>query len=252
MKPFRLSREGGVATLELDRPPANVLDVASLVALTDIVRQLASGGARALGITGSPHFSAGVDVADHRPERTDAMLAAIHGFLASLLETPFPTLASVRGACLGGGAEIALCCDLVFAARDARIGFPEITLACFPPAAVLLLPGVAGAARAAEWVLSGEAISGRDAAAFGLIARAVPDHGLDDAAASFLRRVGSMSAPAVAAACRLLREPKRRAFDEGRPRSEAAYRDLLRTPDLGRAVDDFLKRRQPRSPRMNS
>ena len=174
------------------------------------------------------------------------MLPAIHGFLASLLEAPFPTLAAVRGACLGGGAEIALCCDLLFAAEDARIGFPEITLACFPPAAILLLPAVAGPARAAELILSGEAISGREAAGAGLASRSVPESQLDAVALGFLRDLASKSRAAADAAFRLLREPRRRVFEEGRARAEAAYRGLARGPDLGQAVEEFARSRETR------
>ncbi|MGH9443739.1 MAG: enoyl-CoA hydratase/isomerase family protein [Thermoanaerobaculia bacterium] len=244
MSEARLSQSGGVAVLEPGRPPANVLDLATLGSLERAVRSLSGAETRALVVTGRPHFSAGVDVADHVPEKVDEMLAAIHGLLAALLEAPFPTVASIRGACFGGGAEIALACDVVFAADDARIGFPEIGLACFPPAAVLLLPGVVGSARACEIVLSGNPLSGRDAAAAGLASRAVPERELDSAARAFTEGLADRSREAVDPAFRLLREPKRRAFEDGRARSEAAYRSLAAGPDLRRAVDEFARRRK--------
>ena len=246
MNPPRLSRTGGIAVFEFDRPPANVLDLEALRAAALAVSSLPAAETRALVVTGRPNFSAGVDVADHSPEKVDEMLSAVHGFLAALLEAPFPTLAAVRGVCLGGGAEIALCCDLLFAAEDARIGFPEITLSCFPPAAVLLLPAVAGPARAAELVLSGEAISGTEAAKAGLASRSVPESRLDAASLAFLRDVASRSRAAVDAAFRLLREPRRRAFEEGRARAESAYRGLAKGPDLGRAVEEFARSRETR------
>ncbi len=246
MKPLGLSRTGGVAVLDFDRPPANVLDLDALRAAAVAVTSLRAGETRALVVTGRPSFSAGVDVADHVPEKVDEMLAAIHGLLAALLEAPFPTLAAVRGACLGGGAEIALCCDLLFAADDARIGFPEITLACFPPAAVLLLPAVAGPARAAELIFSGEAISGREAAEAGLASRSVPESRLDAVSLAFLRNLASRSPGAVDGAFRLLREPRRLAFEEGRTRAEAAYRGLAGGADLGRAIEEFARSRETR------
>ena len=92
--------------------------------------------------------------------------------LTALVETPAVTVAAVSGACLGGGAEIAAACDVVVAAEDARVGFPEIRLSCFPPAGVAPLPLRVGPARAAEWILSGRAVSGREAAGGGVRLRA--------------------------------------------------------------------------------
>ena len=92
--------------------------------------------ARLLVLRGLPRaFSAGVEVAAHAPEPDliEGMLAAMRRVLCALVETPAVTLAAVSGACLGGGAEIVAACDLVLVAEDARIGFPEIRLACFPP-----------------------------------------------------------------------------------------------------------------------
>ena len=242
----RLSQSGGVAFLELDRGPANVLDLEALGSVERAVKSLGATATRALVLSGRPSFSSGVDIADHAPGKLEEMLAAIHGLLSSLLEAPFPTVAAVRGACLGGGAEIALCCDVVFAAHDARVGFPEITLACFPPAAVLLLPFAAGSSRAAELVLSGETISGREAAETGLASRSVPESELDGIARAFARGVASKSRAAVEAAFRLMREPKRRAFEQGRAGTEAAYRDLANGRDLARAVEDFERGRENR------
>ena len=75
------------------------------------------------------------------------MLAAMRGVLEALIESEAVTLAAVSGACLGGGAEIVAACDIVLVAEDARIGFPEIRLACFPPGAAALLPARIGEAR---------------------------------------------------------------------------------------------------------
>ncbi len=101
-------------------------------------------------------------MAAHAPEpaRIEAMLAAMRAVLAALVETPAVTLASVSGACLGGGAEIVAACDLVLVSEDARIGFPEIRLACFPPGAAVLLPLRLGEARATEWILTGQTYLG--------------------------------------------------------------------------------------------
>jgi enoyl-CoA hydratase/carnithine racemase len=130
------SRGGQRADLSIEIPPLNVLDADALAALAAQVA--AAPAARLLVLHGLPRaFSAGVDVAAHAPEPVaiEEMLSAMRRVLAALCETPAVTLASVSGACLGGGAEIVSACDLVLVAEDARIGFPEIRLACFPPGA---------------------------------------------------------------------------------------------------------------------
>ena len=134
-----------------------------------------ASAARVLVLSGLPRaFSAGVSVAEHvRNVRDRAMLTAMRNALTALVKTPAVTVAAVSGACRGGGAEIVWACDLAVVTEDARVGFPEIRLACFPPGATALLPARIGGARAAEWILTGETGSGREAAEAGFASRAL-------------------------------------------------------------------------------
>ncbi len=238
------SKGGARADLSLAIAPVNVLGARHLDALGLSVREAAA--ARLLVLTGLPKaFCAGVDVADHVPEpaRIDRMLAAMRGVLAALVESPAVTLASVSGACLGGGAEIAAACDLVLVAEDARIGFPEIRLACFPPGAAALLPGRVGEARAAEWILSGRIFSGREAAEAGFASRAVPASRLPEETERLAGRILEAGPAALSAALQLLRQGRREAMAARLPAAEDAYRRLAGDEDLARAVRDFPKRR---------
>jgi cyclohexa-1,5-dienecarbonyl-CoA hydratase len=236
--------EANHATLNLRPPPANVLDVATLGRLTEELARLSVPPPRALVITGNPHFCAGVAIEDHVPERIDAMLGSFHGFLRAILAFPSPTIARVSGACLGGGAEIALACDLVFAAEDARIGFPEIGLACFPPAAAVLLPEAIGPASAADWVLSGRIVSGREAERRGFAGRVFPRKRLDEAVERFTAELAGRSRAAVNEAAQLLRARKRFLFDRWIGDAEEAYRRLAASPDLAEAVRRFRERKK--------
>lgn len=239
------SRAGARADLQITLAPVNVLDLATLGELAAHVR--ACDRARLLVLTGLPRaFSAGVAVSDHAPEiaRIDQMLAAMRSVLSALVETPAVTLAAVTGACLGGGAEIVAACDLVLAAEDARIGFPEIRLACFPPGAAALLPGRIGEARAIEWILSGRIQSGRDAAQAGFASRAVPAARLTEEVERLADRVLEASPVALSAARELLRRPRREALAAKLPAAEEAYRTLAGSEDLARAVRDFEKGRR--------
>ena len=168
--------------------------------------------------------------------------------LTALVETPAVTIAEVSGACLGGGAEIAAACDFVFAAEDARIGFPEIRLACFPPAGSVLLPLRVGSARAGEWILSGSIASGREAGQAGFASRVFPAHRLAAETDRAARELAGRGAAALAAALSILRAPRREALAPAGAlaRSEEAYRGLAHDPDLARAVADFRGTRRPK------
>ena len=241
--PLRLATTRGRADLVIDIPPVNVLDAAALEELGRLVRGCAE---RVLVLSGLPRaFSAGVSVAEHVPEPAaiETMLAAMRQVLEALVETPAVTIASVAGACLGGGAEIACACDFVVAADDARVGFPEIRLACLPPGAVALLPLRIGEARAADWILTGRTLSGREAAEAGFAARSVPAAELAAETGRIAERLATTGPAALAAARDLLRSERRRALAETLPRAEDAYRLFAGDPDLTRAVEEFGKRR---------
>jgi cyclohexa-1,5-dienecarbonyl-CoA hydratase len=164
--------------------------------------------------------------------------------LTALLRTPAVTVASVSGACLGGGAEIAAACDFVLASEDARIGFPEIELACFPPGAVALLSERVGPARAAEWILGGKAFSGSAAAAAGFASRAVPFARLAEETRALAGALASRSEAALSAVLPLLRRGRLEAVAQVLPRAEEAYRGLAGDAELARAVRDFPRRRR--------
>jgi enoyl-CoA hydratase/carnithine racemase len=163
--------------------------------------------------------------------------------LESLLEVPAVTVAAVSGACLGGGAEIAVACDIVLASENAKIGFPEIRLACFPPGAAALLAPAVGAARAADWILTGRTLSGREAGESGLVSRVLPPEALDSAAETLSAELAAASPRAIRAALDLVREPRRRALAGALPRAEEAYRGLAGSQDLREAVRAFREKR---------
>lgn len=230
----------GRADLRIEIPPVNVLGIEDLHRVADCVER--GRDARVLVLTGLPRaFSAGVAVSDHRPEPAaiDRMLAAMRRVLEALVETPAVTVAAVGGACLGGGAEIAAACDFVLAAVDARIGFPEIRLACFPPGAAALLPAKIGPARSADWILTGRVVSGRDAAEAGFASRAVEASGLSRETDRLVADLLARSPAALAEACGLLRAPRREAIAAILPRAEEAYRRLAEDPALAKAVSEF-------------
>jgi len=232
-----------IARMRIRRPPVNVLRLPDLELLARRVEE--SRGAEVLILSGLPEaFSAGVDVADHMPEADsiERMLRAMRRVLEAFIEIPAITVAAVSGACLGGGAEIACACDLVVAAEDARIGFPEIRLACFPPGAAALLPLRIGSVRAWDWILTGRVVSGREAAQAGFATRSVDPNLVEVAADRLASELAARSPAAVGAVRSLIRQERRDALTRILPRAEAAYRSLAGNPDLAKAVEQFLKK----------
>ncbi len=148
---------GAVATLTLARPPLNVLSTAMM---GELARQVARASpdpkVKAVQIRGDGRaFSAGVDIADHTPERAPAMMDAFVEMLRAVDQCEVPVVAAAHGACLGGGLELAASCDLFYAAEGATLGQPEIKLGVFPPAAIAAYPSRVGVRATAEIVLLG-------------------------------------------------------------------------------------------------
>jgi cyclohexa-1,5-dienecarbonyl-CoA hydratase len=236
---------GGLARLKIDRPPVNVLGSEDLLALASSVSGASAAGARVLLVTGLPRaFSAGVSIEEHVPREAsiERILAAMRAVLTALIEAPAVTVAAVRGACLGGGAELACACDVVFVAEDARVGFPEIRLACFPPGAAALLPLRVGPVRASDWILSGRTFSGREAFEGGFASRVAAPESLEEETERYCEALLSRGGAALRAAAGLLREPRRAALAGSLVRAEEAYRTLAGDPDLERAVREWEKR----------
>ncbi|MGZ8868860.1 MAG: enoyl-CoA hydratase/isomerase family protein, partial [Thermoanaerobaculia bacterium] len=153
-----LQREGRIARVHLAAPKANILDRGMVTELDHIFEQFASlQELRAIVIEGEGlHFSFGASVEEHLPDQIEGALARLGGLLRRVAGAPAPTIAAVRGQCLGGGFELALACDLIVAEEDAELGAPEIRLGVFPPAASALLPVRIGAAGAASMILTGQ------------------------------------------------------------------------------------------------
>lgn len=244
----RLEREGALGRLVLDRPPLNVLDIATMEAVNHGLQSVADDPAlRLLLITGAGRaFSAGVDVADHTDERVESMLGAFHEMVARIMGLEIPVIGVVQGAALGGGCELALACDIVLARADAKLGLPEIKLAVFPPLAAALLPRLVGRQRALDLMLSGRTFSGEDAARMGLVVQAWPADDFPARVEAYVHELLQLSGPAVRLAKRAVVEGLERPLGEALGRAEQIYsRDLMALPDPREGLASFLEKRAP-------
>jgi cyclohexa-1,5-dienecarbonyl-CoA hydratase len=239
-----------VARVTLAAPKANILDRATMADLAKALDHLQERRNLAAIIFSAdgPHFSFGASVEEHLPEQIGETLAALHTLLRRMVDLSAPTIAAVRGQCLGGGFELVLACDLILAEENAHLGSPEIKLAVFPPAATALLPVRLGMGRAADLVLTGASWSGTAAAAAGLVARTAPDGQLDAALTQWLESDFLPRSPAALGhAVRALRRSLRRALTEELPELEQLYlEELMAEPDATEGIRAFLEKRQPR------
>jgi cyclohexa-1,5-dienecarbonyl-CoA hydratase len=239
-----------IARLTLAAPKANILDAAMIAELNAACMLLAERrNLTAVVISGEgPNFSFGASVEEHLPDCIEQTLAALHRLLRRLAALPAPTIAAVRGQCLGGGFEVALACDLIIAERDARLGCPEIRLGVFPPAASVLLPVRVGVARATQLVLTGAPISGEQAFDAGLVARLADTGSLDAAVDDWLAgQFLQSSAAALRIAAHSVRGRVHEALDVPLGHAERLYLDeLMKQPDAEEGIRAFLERRPAR------
>lgn len=242
--------EGQVARVVLDAPKANIVDQAMMTELELAFDQLAARrDLKAIVLTGDgPNFSFGASVQEHLPEQISGTLTRLHALLRRITEAPAPTIAAVRGQCLGGGLELALACDLILAEETAQLGCPEIQLGVFPPAASVLLPVRIGTGPAASLVLTGASVSGAVAAAMGLVARTAGPGQLETVltewlAADFLPR----SPSALRYTALAVRRPLMHALEQDLPVVERLYlEELMCESDATEGIRAFLEKRPPR------
>jgi cyclohexa-1,5-dienecarbonyl-CoA hydratase len=192
-------------------------------------------------------FSAGVDVAAHTPDKVEEMLAKFHGVIRAMIATKKVTIAAVHGHCLGGGAELAMVCDIAYTTDSAQWGFPEIKLGCYPPVACTALAALVGQKRAAELILTGRTINGREAAEIGLANRAVAASELANTVNECIADLRKLSPVALALAKKASYAWDSMHFDKGLARAEKIYfEDLMKTADAHEGIRSFMEKREPK------
>jgi len=236
--------------ITIDRPPLNVLDIALLRELGEVLTSCAqeqSVDVVVLKGGGERAFSAGVNVKDHTKDKVPEMLEVVHGVMRKLLALPQVTVALVRGACLGGGCELASCCDFILAAEGSSFATPEIHVGCYPPLALARFSSLIGYHRAAEMILTGRTFSAEEAARIGLINRVLPAAEIDGGLETLLAELLGKSGAVLRVTLKGLRELSLTGFSEALRRSEEIYlRELLQTEDVEEGVRAFLAKRSPR------
>ena len=238
-----------VARVILNNPPLNIIDLPMARELQQALSEIESRSDISTIIFqgDSRVFSAGVDVRAHLPDQIHEMLTSFHAVVRAIVASRKVTIAAVRGACLGGGAELAAVCDMVYSARDASWGFPEIKLGCYPPVAAVVLATLIGQKRAAELILTGRRFSGDEAAAMGLATRSVAADELESVVERTLAELRLLSPVSLAHAKKAIYAWDAIHFDKGLARAEKIYlEELISTADAREGIIAFLDKRPPK------
>jgi enoyl-CoA hydratase/carnithine racemase len=266
MEPIILERSGHVAHLILNRPERkNTFNEAVWSALERATAALCEALPRVLVVSGNPRggFTAGFDVNPDNPmvmafmqalERKDRkpaeeLIARMRSAIDNLTGLPVPVIAAVTGDAYGGGAEMAVRCDMRIMSADARICFSEVTLGLMPDwGGGVALTRLVGRARAAELILSGLPVPADAAAAMGLVNRVCPAKDVVPEAMALAERIAGNGPEAVRLALSVIREtpdlPETAALDLESRRAV----DLIMTGECVHGITAFLAARPPAFP----
>lgn len=174
-------RDGALVVATINRPEQrNALDKAVIDGLHAILDDLWDDdevGCLVLTAAGDKAFAAGADIGQLRDRRRAEALKSINARLfLRMEETPFPTIAAVKGWCLGGGCELAMACDIRVAGKGAKFGQPEVGLGIIPGAgATYRMPRLVGIGKARELIFTGRIIDAEEAQRLGLVNEVVED-----------------------------------------------------------------------------
>jgi cyclohexa-1,5-dienecarbonyl-CoA hydratase len=242
------THDGTLLWLVLDAPKANVLDASMIAAIRGAIEEAREAPElKALVLSSEgPHFSLGASVEEHLPERAPTMLRDFHAMFRALFELSLPSFAAVRGACLGGGLELASACTWIVAHPAASFGQPEIRLGVFPPMASLLLEWRLGGGAALDLCVSGRTIDAEEARRLGLV-RATAEDPREAVRALFEEHLAPLSSTSLRFAERAVRRSLCARLARELPDLERLYLDeLMKTDDATEGLTAFLAKRAPR------
>ncbi len=237
----------GLATMTLCREPLNVLNIAMMKEMNQALDQLKGRDLKVLLIKAEGKaFSAGVDVGEHLGDKVHEMIEVFHGIFRRMDQLGLVSVASVQGAALGGGCELAAYCDLVVASEKAKLGQPEIQVGVFPPIAALVFPRQVGYKKALELILTGAVIGAREARELGLVNQVVAPDELEAATDKLVKGLLGLSGVILKLTKKAIVGGLLDDTAQGLDYIEKVYLDeVMRTADAEEGLRAFLEKRKP-------
>jgi len=242
--------DNSVAEIILNDGKGNVLDHTMIEELQELLDSfITKNDLKLITFEGAgKHFSFGASVEEHKKEFAEAMLKGFHKLFFTIRDLSIPTMAKIHGQCLGGGLELALMCNFIFADKTAKIGQPEIILGVFPPPASIILPEKIGLAKAEELLLTGKVITAEESKAIGLITEVFEDKfHLDTGASKWIEEyILPKSAISLRYAVKAVRMKFNHILGNFLPQLEFMYvNQLMQTKDANEGITSFLEKRKP-------
>ncbi|MBM4341497.1 MAG: 3-hydroxybutyryl-CoA dehydratase [Deltaproteobacteria bacterium] len=242
-----------VAIVTMDHPPMNALDAATKEAVAEVFRELDERRQEIRVVilhgAGEKAFAAGADIKtflELTPDTARRRLFRSHQIYSIVENFQWPVIGAIHGFCLGGGLELALCCDIRYAEETARFGFPEVNLSVFP--------GNGGIARSLfhlslgklkELVFTGEIISATDALALGLIEKIVSPGKSMEACFSLAERMIEKGPLGIAAAKKVINRARDLSIPQGLELETELWANLTATEDMKEGARAFIEKRKP-------
>ncbi len=246
-----VERHDQVALITLNRPEAmNALSAKMMVEIHGVINELdLDDQCRAIVLTGNEKaFAAGADIKEMVDQ--NYLTAVQTEFLGSwdcIAECRTPIVAAVAGYALGGGCEIAMMCDFILAADNAKFGQPEITIGTIPGlGGTQRLTRLIGKAKAMEMNLTGRMMDANEAERAGLVSRIVPLDSLQSEAMKVATKIAGFSKPAVLLAKECVLAAHNTTLDQGMRTERRAFHSLFGTPDQKEGMQAFIEKRKPK------
>lgn len=243
---------GSITTIQLNNPPLNLVTVELIGILDGILAEVeADPDVRCVLLTGTGEraFCAGSDVKEFESlsgRVGEGKLWQEKAVYRRLARLPIPTIAAIQADALGGGLELALCCDLRVAADTAKLGLPEVRLGVMPGSGgTQRLPRIVGIAKAKELILMGGIIDASEALDIGLVNRVVPAGAVLDESRAMAEVIASRGPVAVREAKQALDLAGDVALDEGLARELESSERIFSSQDMLEGARAFFEKRDP-------
>jgi cyclohexa-1,5-dienecarbonyl-CoA hydratase len=247
LKFLKFEKAEGVARITLNRPKFNMMNIDMMVELNGLLEGFVSDlELKCIVIDAEgKHFCTGVEVADHKPENVDDMIATFNRIFELLEQIDVPVIAVVQGFCLGGGMELAIACDVIIADKGATFGQPEIKVGFFPPYAAVRLPQLIGPAKAIEICTTGKFYKAGEAQSMGMVAH-VAEEDLSETADGIIKEIQANSPLIIRLNKQAVRKHLGMDFKTALESvSDLFLNTLMKTEDVLEGIASYEEKRKP-------
>jgi enoyl-CoA hydratase len=249
---LKWSNQDRIATITIQRPPANALSQGLLRELSAVLDEIEpNNDIKVIVIHGEGRFfSAGADIKEFTTVSSSEGFANLGKYGQDLFDRmekfPKPIIAAIHGAALGGGLELAMACHIRLVGEKSKLGLPELQLGLIPGfAGTQRLPKYVGVARAAEMLFTSEPITGLEAVQFGLANHAFPEEEVLEEALKLAGKIAKKSTGSLKATIELLNYAKNEEFYEGSTKEAELFGEIFVSNDAKEGIQAFIEKREP-------